>query len=191
MLWGCCLTGSAAAQSIAPISPAERTPQLGPVVQGGVVEKGARVGGNLRIRLAVAAGTFAGNGAREHVQPRVTGSMIDFYPDRSGGFHLSAGTRLYDVAGATGASRAAGGLLRTPRPGNAPGARAGLKRTPAVTLGYTGVVDDDTSVGVEVGAMTGRAYTTTTDMVRRSRADRGGGDGPVNPMVNLVVGRRF
>lgn len=57
-------------------------------------------------------------------------------------------------------------------------------------MGYTDEVSDHLHVGVEAGAMLGRAYNTATDSARRLRGERDGGD-PVNPVVQLVIGRRF
>lgn len=57
-------------------------------------------------------------------------------------------------------------------------------------MGYSDEVSDHLHVGVEAGAMLGRAYNTATDSTRRLRGERDGGD-PVNPVVQLVIGRRF
>jgi hypothetical protein len=83
------------------------------------------------------------------------------------------------------------GLMAVRRPGGAPGGRLGMRRTPAFTLGYAGEILDHATMGIEVGAMMGHAYTAgPTDVARRLRGERPSGN-PVNPMVNLVFGRRF
>lgn len=196
-LWVCVAmagggVASPAAAQVVPNMPSAATPQpraRAPLLQrlapGTTVQNSARLGGNLRLRVAV--GT-TGAGARDRLQQRIASSMVEFYPVGDSGFHLSAGTRLYDTrAGEQATNR---GLMVAPRPLNAPGGKIGLKRTPALTMGYTGSAADGTSIGLEVGAMKGRAYTDANDMARRTRAERIGGN-PVNPMINLVVGRRF
>lgn len=158
---------------------------LQPLVPGGSIEHSARLTGNVRLRVSVGA---AGQGTRDRLHQRIASSMVEFYPVGDSGFHLSAGTRLYDTrAGEKAASR---GLIGMSRQRSAPGSRMGLKRTPALTMGYSGTAADGTTIGLEVGAMKGRAYSDANAMARRARAERIGGN-PVNPMINLVVGRRF
>jgi hypothetical protein len=164
--------------------PMMRAPLLQPLALGSSVEKTTRVSGNLRVRIAVAA---AAQGPRDRIHQRIASSMIDFYPVGSSGFHLSAGTKLYDPR--VGEQATNRGLMVAPKQPNVPGSKIGLKRTPALTLGYSGELAERTSIGIEVGAMKGRAYNNASDLTRRTRADRIGN--PVNPMVNLVVGRRF
>lgn len=171
--------------STADPQPLARNPLLQRLTPGTTVQNSARLGGNLRLRVAVGP---AGEGPRDRLHQRIASSMVEFYPVGDSGFHLSAGTRLYDTrAGEQATNR---GLMVAPRPLNVPGAKIGIKRTPALTMGYTGSAADGTSIGVEVGAMRGSAYTDANDMARRNWAERTGGN-PVNPMVNLVVGRRF
>jgi len=184
---GClaCQAPAQVASGTAGVPASVRGPLLQPIAPGSSVEHVAPVGRNLRLRVAVAA---AQQGPRERIHQRIASSMIDFYPVGTSGFHLSAGTRMYDPrAGEQLTNR---GLITAPRQLNVPGGRAGLRRTPALTMGYTGEVADRTSLGVEVGAMRGRVYSNATDAARLTRAERGGRN-PVNPMVNLVVGRRF
>lgn len=154
-----------------------------PLTSGGRSESTARLTAKVRLRVGVAADP----GPRDRMHQRVASSMVEFYPVGGSGFHLSAGTRMYDTrAGDKATGR---GLIATPRPGNVPGNRLGLRRTPALTMGYSGEVANGTRVGVELGAMKGRVYNSTRDIVRQTRAERSGN--PVNPMVNLVIGRRF
>jgi hypothetical protein len=163
---------------------AERPP-LQPLALGSGVEHDARLTANLRLRVTTIA-TAAG--PREKMHQRLGSSMVEFYPVGTSGFHLSAGTRMYNPrAGEQWTGR---GLVGAPRQLNVPGSRAGLRRTPALTLGYTGALADRTRIGVEIGAMKGSAYASATDATRRLRGERGAGN-PVNPMVHLVVGRRF
>lgn len=190
-LIGCCGLSPAMGQAVpdTPLSSAPPVPASGrllqPLVPGGSIEHSARLGGNVRLRVSVRA---VGQGTRDRLHQRVASSMVEFYPVGDSGFHLSAGTRLHDtVAGAKAANR---GLIGSPRGLGAPGSRMGLKRTPALTMGYSGTAADGTTIGLEVGAMKGRAYTDANAIARRARAERIGGN-PVNPMVNLVVSRRF
>lgn len=198
-LIGSCMCMPAAAQTNGPIvaapivpnmpvtgapQPTVRAPLLQPLALGSSVEKTTRLSTNLRVRIAVAA---TAQGPRDRIHQRIASSMVDFYPVGSSGFHLSAGTKLYDPR--TGEQATNRGLMVAPKQPNIPGSKVGLKRTPALTLGYSGELAERTSVGIEVGAMKGRAYNNASDLTRQTRAERIGN--PVNPMVNLVVGRRF
>jgi hypothetical protein len=156
-----------------------------PLALAGASQREARITARLRLRVATVA---SATGLRDTAHQRLAGSMIDLYPVDGSGFHLSAGTRVHDQrAGESAASRK---LVRAARQINVPGGRSGARRTPAVTLGYRGTVDEDTSIAVEVGAMKGHVYSSATDMTRRLRGERGEGN-PVNPMVHLVLGLRF
>jgi len=156
-----------------------------PLALGSGSEHDARIGANLRLRVATVT-TAPGPRGRSH--QRLAGSMVDLYPIGGSGFHLSAGTRLYDPRPGDGATGRR--LVGAPREINIPGGRAGLRRTPALTMGYNGALADHMSIGVEVGAMKGRAYANATDATRQLRGERGEGN-PVNPMVHLTLGRRF
>lgn len=159
-------------------------------------ETSSRVAANFRVRTNVATVPQGPLGARDRVHQRLAGSMIDFYPMDGQGFRLSAGSRFYDVRGASSGSQIAGpdasarALLAVPRTAGAPGGKAGLKRsTPALTMGYAGTLGAATDVGLEVGAMKGRAYATTADIARSGAHEDGGGK--VNPVVSVVLGRHF
>ena len=170
----------------ATVAASPRGPLLQPIALGGSVEHISRVGRTLRLRVTVAT---SAPGPREHVQQRIASSMVDLYPLGTSGFHLSAGTKMYDPR--IGEQATNRGLMTTPRQTNIPGGRLGMRRTPAFTLGYTGQIVDRTTMGIEVGAMMGHAYNTgAADAARRLRGERPAGN-PVNPIVNVVVGRRF
>lgn len=173
----------AAAQGIGQQTSAQTAP-LHPLALGSGVERDTRLSSRLRLRVTTVA-TAAG--PREKMRERVGGSMIDLYPSDTSGFHMSAGTRIYDTRLAEQGNR---GPVGAPRQSNIPGGRVALRRTPALTMGYSDEVSDHLHVGVEAGAMLGRAYNTATDSTRRLRGERDGGD-PVNPVVQLVIGRRF
>ncbi|MGU3315566.1 hypothetical protein ACLBWH_08450 [Sphingomonas sp. M6A6_1c] len=182
-----CAALSGAAQALPGTTAADgvaRSP-LQPLALGSGVEHDSRLTANLRLRVTTVA---TASGPREKTHQRLGSSMVEFYPVGASGFHLSAGTRMYDPrAGEQSTGR---GLIGAPRQPNVPGGRAGLRRTPALTLGYAGALADRTRIGVEIGAMKGSAYANATDATRRLRGERGAGN-PVNPMVHLVVGRRF
>ena len=173
----------AAAQGMGQQASARPAP-LHPLALGSGVERDTRLTNRLRLRVTTVA-TAAG--PREKMRERVGGSMIDLYPSEASGFHLSAGTRIYDTRLAEQGNRGPAGA---PRQSNIPGGRVALRRTPALTMGYSDAISDRLHVGVEAGAMLGRAYNTATDQTRRLRGERDGGD-PVNPVVQLVIGRRF
>ena len=165
-----------------------RTPLLAPIALGTPTERSIELSAKLRMRVAT-IGTSMGPGERVH--QRLASSMIDYYPLAGSGLHLSAGSRLYDVRVGEQANNRPLMAAQRPMPG-AGGGRIGLRRTPALTLGYTGTLPGDTSLGFEVGAMRGRAYDIGGRLTRPTAAERGGvGNGPLNPVVNLVVGRRF
>jgi len=180
------LASSGAAQSLPNAAAGgEARWALQPLALGSGVEHDARLTGNLRLRVTT---NVTAPGPREKRHQRLGSSMLEFYPVEASGFHLSAGTRMYDPrAGEQGTDR---GLVGAPRQRNVPGSRAGLRRTPTLTFGYTAALADRTRIGVEIGAMKGSAYASATDAMRRLRGERGAGN-PVNPMVHLVVGRRF
>ncbi|MCU6455559.1 hypothetical protein LPN01_15880 [Sphingomonas sp. A2-49] len=183
-------TAQGATTTTAALAPGLSAPARGPLLQpiaiGSSVERTTRSGRTLRLRVAVVAGA---PGPRDHVQQRIASSMIDVYPLGTSGFHLSAGTKMYDPR--VGEEATNRGLMSPRRQTNIPGGRLGMRRTPAFTFGYTGEIVDRTTMGIEVGAMMGHAYNTSAaDATRRLRGERPAGN-PVNPMVNVVVGRRF
>lgn len=194
-----CLAGGAAAQvapvptaAVAPILPAASvTPRaplpltMAPVAVGGSVERSTRLVSRLRLRLTMAS-TAAG--PRDRLHSRVVGQMVDFFPAGDHGFHLSAGTRLFNPRAMEVSVH---GMLPTQRRLNIPGLKTTMRRSPALTMGYTDRIDADTSVGVEIGAMKGRAYNDAADVARQTRAQRNAIGSPLNPVVNLVLGHRF
>jgi hypothetical protein len=156
-------------------------------------EASSTIAARFRVRTNVATVPQGPLGARDRVHQRLAGSMIDFYPIDGKGFRISAGSRFYDVRAAssggatTGPDASARALLAVPRTATAPAAKAGLKgSTPALTMGYAGTLGPSTNVGLELGAMKGRAYAGTAD---QGAHDSDGGK--VNPVVSLVVGRHF
>lgn len=161
---------------------------LVPNAVGGRVERNARLSRTLSMRVTV---ENSGGSARDRVHSRITGQMVDFFPAGDHGFHLSAGTRVFNPRALGPSDVAMRGLLPSQRRLNLPGMKTSMRRAPAVTMGYTDRIDTDTSVGFEVGAMQGRAYNDVANVARQTRADRNQIGSPINPMVNLVIGHRF
>ena len=94
------------------------------------------------------------------VRPRFVGGMVDIYPSSSSGFRLSTGTRYFSRANFwVAAEQTTRGLLYDPhwsRGGR--GLARGFRRyTPAVTLGYDLQPLRGLVVGLEGGALNGRA----------------------------------
>ncbi|MCP3735177.1 hypothetical protein M9979_09880 [Sphingomonas sp. RP10(2022)] len=195
------MAGAAHAQVAVPTPelPAFTTPSraplamtLAPVAMGGSVERSTRLTNRLRLRVTLeSAASGAGAGARDRVHSRLIGQMVDFFPAGDHGFHLSAGTRLFNPGAPGAAEVAARGLLPSQRRLNIPGLKTTMRRAPALTLGYTDRIDADTSLGFEVGAMQGRAYNDAADVARQTRLARNAIGRPINPVVNLVIGHRF
>lgn len=193
---GAAVGGTPATAQVAPLGvlttpaprTAERAPLLTPIALGGTLERTTRLTTRLRLRV----GTMTtGTGPNGRVHQRLASSMVEYFPFADSGFHLSAGGRLYDArAGEQVGNRP---LMLSQRPTlGAGGGRIGLRRTPALTFGYTGTILGDTIVGLEAGAMRGRAYEIGGRLTRPTAGDRGGvGNGPINPVVNFTVGRRF
>lgn len=178
-----CIAVPAWAADPAPSARTEQDRQQLP--PGTLSTQTVRVAGNFRVRIDTAS---AASAPAARLQPRLAGSMIDFYPREGAGFHLSAGSRMFAERDLLAESnRGARGLFAGPRGlGGTP--RTGQRRaTPALTLGYTDSIGEGTSVGIEAGAIKGRGYATVDEMARGARGGRGG----VNPTLNLVVGRRF
>lgn len=94
------------------------------------------------------------------VRPRFVGGMVDIYPSSQNGFRFSTGTRYYSRPNFwIAAEQATRGLLYDPhwqRGGR--GLARGFKRyTPAMTLGYDIQPMQGLVIGLEGGAISGRA----------------------------------
>ena len=163
------------------MSPAPSRLQALPI--GTIATATVPAGRSLRLRVDTASAVSVPAGK---AQSRLAGSMVDFYPVDGHGFRLSAGTKLFTGRDAVAERRVTRGLLTTMRlPSGSP--RLGRRRpTPALTMGYTGELARDTSIGVEMGAVRGRGFATVDEMAQHRSS--GGG---VRPMLNLIVGRRF
>lgn len=125
---------------------------------------------------------------------RFTGNMMEYYPVAGSGFHLSGGSRLFqrrNVAVETGDS-ARGALSVTRVTSQSAVTRAGFRRfNPVATAGYTIPLSSMTQIGVEAGAMMGRAFAGTPGIGRHNAAFRGENGFHPDAIANLVFGMHF
>lgn len=131
--------------------------------------------------------------AAGRVRQRLRSSMLEFYPSGDG-FHLAAGVRMFERQNFLGdAQRVTHGLLYNPRGTNAESIRAGFRSyTPAVTMGYTRTVSEGLTLGLEGGALLGRAASSMPRSFRLATTGTNGGEhGGLNPVANMVVGFHF
>ncbi len=102
------------------------------------------------------------------------GAMADFYPLGIDGFHVSGGSRFYSHGPARAGVVDPRGLvdmryvtlLYSPR---AMLARASRRMAPALTLGYTKLIQGGMSLGVEGGAMLGKFDTLAGSLAHAPR----------------------
>jgi hypothetical protein len=123
---------------------------------------------------------------------RPASAMADFYPVRGTGFHLSAGLRFFEARSMLRQNlKEMRDLVYLPWSVGNSGVHWGYRRVPSMAIGYTQAVDEDVTVGIEVGAMMGRA----TSSIRRFGQDpsirRNDGRHGANPIVHLLVGVKF
>jgi hypothetical protein len=121
------------------------------------------------------------------VRPRFLGGMIDLYPSEHSGFRLSVGTRYFGRPNFwIAAEQATGGLLYDPhmtRGGR--GLSRGFRRsTPAMTLGYDREISKGFVLGLEGGALSGRAIMPTRPSRWSAAGVRDGGFG-LNPVATM------
>jgi hypothetical protein len=125
------------------------------------------------------------------MRERAASQMADFYPTGGTGFHLSAGLRLFEARSMLRQNlKAMRDLVYLPWSRSNSGVHWGYRRVPSLMAGYTRSLDEAVSVGIEVGAMLGRA----TGSMRRFGGEplrRGAGRDGTNPIVHLLVGVQF
>ncbi|MGI4732654.1 MAG: hypothetical protein ACRYFW_13045 [Janthinobacterium lividum] len=117
-------------------------------------------------------------------------AMLDYFPHGTDGFHLSGGTRFYNrLTGHSGADARFADLLYAPRSSMM---RATRRMTPALTFGYTKIVQRGLSLGIEGGAILGKFDTLAGALVRPPRL-RGAGDGAgqLNQIARMTFGYHF
>eukprot|EP01035_Chromulina_nebulosa_P040990 gene40989-55400_t len=126
--------------------------------------------------------------AAGRVRQRLRSSMLEFYPSGDG-FHVAAGVRMFERQNFfNDAQRVTHGLLYNPRGTNAESIRAGFRNyTPAVTMGYTRTVSEGLTLGLEGGALLGRAASSMPRSFRLAATGSDGGEhGGVNPVANML-----
>ncbi|WP_174297296.1 hypothetical protein [Sphingomonas bacterium] len=127
------------------------------------------------------------------------GTMVDYFPLGGDGFHISGGSRFYSRGPGRAASIDSRGLvdmryvtlLYAPRTILA---RASRRMTPALTFGYTKLVQGGISLGVEGGAMLGRFDTLAGSLARPPRLRGAGvsdGAGQLSQVARLTFGYHF
>jgi hypothetical protein len=127
------------------------------------------------------------------VRPRFIGGMIDIYPSSRSGFRLSAGTRYFARTNFwVAAEQATDGLLYDPHMtrGGRSLARGFRRYTPAATLGYDQVLTRGLVVGLEGGALRGRAILPIQP-VRFGPDDRRIDKTAANPIATLSARLAF
>lgn len=148
----------------------------------------------IALPAVAAAAPLSGQPGDAGLRRRFAGTMMEFYPFAGSGFHFSGGTRLFARRNfLVETEDSARGLLRVSRSVMAPMAtRAGFKRfNPALTAGYSFAVSQLAQIGIEGGALMGRAFAGTPGLPRRALGDRR--EHPVHPdaIANLVFGMHF
>lgn len=127
-------------------------------------------------------------GAR--VRNRDASSMADFFPFDGKGFHLSAGLRFFEGRSMLRQNqKAMRDLVYLPRSVGNAGVHWGYRRVASMAVGYTQPLDEDVSIGFEVGEMMGRAINRG----RRPGVRLGDGrrDNGPNSIVHVVLDVNF
>jgi hypothetical protein len=159
---------------------------------------GKALGPDFRLRTSV--GLFTGPSVVApggNVRQRIASSMFDFYPmGVNSGFHFSGGARYYRRDNfAIDQQTLTHGLLYSPNWHTGGGSRAGFKRfTPAATMGYTSTIGDKLLIGVEGGALMGRATNPMPRAMERALTEHALGFSQphgLNEVASFVVGMRF
>ena len=150
---------------------------------------------DLRIRfdavIPVDGDTLLG-GPDPLLRQRLATAMMEYYPSGHG-LHFSAGIRMFERTNfLRDADLATHGLLYNPRGMNADGVRAGFRRyTPAVAMGYSRDVARGLTIGLEGGAMMGRANNSMPRSFRLAATGSSDERNGFNPIANMVVGWHF
>lgn len=127
------------------------------------------------------------------VRPRFVGGMIDLYPTERSGFRLSIGTRYFARPNFwIAAEQATGGLLYDPHMtrGGRTLSRGFRRSTPAMTLGYDREVSKGLVLGLEGGALSGRAIMPIRPGRWSIAGVRDGGSG-LNPVATVSARLAF
>lgn len=121
---------------------------------------------------------------------RNASAMADFYPVDGTGFHLSAGLRFFESRSMLRRNlKEMRDLVYLPRSVGNAGVHWGYRRVASMAVGYTQPLDEDVSLGIEVGAMMGRAINRGRRLGPRT-GDGRRETGP-NSIVHLVLDVNF
>lgn len=124
------------------------------------------------------------------VHSRHDSGMADFYPVEGAGFHLSAGLTFFERRSMMRRNlKTMRDLVYLPYSVGNSGVHWGYRRVPSFAAGYSQPLDKDVTLGIEVGAMLGRAINRG----RRPGVRIGDGrrDAGANEIVHLVLDVSF
>lgn len=129
------------------------------------------------------------------VRPRFVGGMIDIYPSTRTGFRFSVGDRYFaKVNFWRDAEQLTHGLLienTTARGGISAQQRIYRRRTPAAVVGYDTEVAPNLVVGLEGGALFGRAISKGPRIRMSSGGDRSVNRAGLNPIATFAIRYAF
>ena len=128
------------------------------------------------------------------VRPRFVGGMIDIYPSGRSGFRMSVGNRYFSRANFWNtAEQATRGILYDPHMTRGGGGLQGSfrRRTPAMTAGYDVELASRLVVGIEGGALKGRAINPGPRGGLFRYGDRKAGEAGLNPIAALSLRYAF
>lgn len=168
-------------------------------ILGVSAQPGLRLADTLRLRLTAPI-MMAEPGQKQLVdaqpRPRRIASMLDYYPQGGGGFHVSAGMRLLAKKGRVGWSPSRGGrpgsLLYAPAMIATMPDRNNLARTaPAATVGWTAAVAGMATFGIEAGVIQehGRTRTTMVSIAQPRLASSGWSR--IDPVAQVAFAFKF
>lgn len=130
---------------------------------------------------------------RTMVRPRFVGGMVDIYPSTTHGFRFSVGTRYYARPNFwIAAEQATGGVLYDPHMtrGGRGLVRNFRRYTPTAMVGYDISPANGLVLGIESGALAGRAIPTVrTPRMGFARSD--GGNSGLNEVVTMSARLAF
>ena len=148
------------------------------------------VGTDLRLRVLTVQSADPAvdvNSEASRLRKGFGGSMSDFFPLGTDGFHLSSGGRMNSRLTSPFHDNL---LLYAPRGG---GFRSSRRLTPAMTLGYSRRVDRGLTMGVESGMVMGHLDSNYYSVVHPSRFGHLGQDGAshANAVARMTMAYSF
>ncbi len=147
------------------------------------------VGTDLRLRLLSVQSADPAvdvNNEASRLRKGFGGSMIDYFPFGSDGFHLSSGGRMMSRLSSPFHDQ----LLYAPRGG---GIRSSRRLTPAMMMGYSRQLQHGLTMGVEGGIVMGHLDNNYYSVIRPARSNRlnEGGRSNENPVARMTVAYSF